>query len=166
MQHAWNKIEASWVAQNFKSSRQHLWQVFFKVQNAWNNKFQSSKPNSDQFFCWGAKCFTFHKFTKFQTKSLTSCFLKVQKCLKQVSSFVSFERWIQILWPPRKNLIRPPIFHISKNNAQILNGVLNLVQLGTFFLKSLFAKIPPKLVKNFNKIDNRTHWRTWVGYGK
>ncbi len=47
----------------------------------------------------------------------------------------------------------------------ILNGVLNLVQLGTIFLKSLFAKIPSKLVENFNKIDNSAlkemDWQDW-----
>ncbi len=135
----------------------------------------------------------FHKFrkvSKVPNQILTSCFVEVQNASHFISlqsskqnlwpvvfwrcknawnksqSFWSFKRWIQILWPPRKNLIRPPIFHISKNNAQILNGGLNLVQLGTFFLKSLFAKIPSKLVENFNKIDNRTHWRRWIGYGK
>jgi hypothetical protein len=51
------------------------------------------------------------------------------------------------------------LFRLAKPiNAQIVNGVLNLVQLHTFFLtfsKVCFAKIPSKLVENFNKIDNR-----------
>ncbi len=71
----------------------------------------------------------FHKFQKVDTNSLTS-----KKELDQTSNFFILAKTMHKFW--------------------ILNGVLNLVQLGTIFLKSLFAKIPSKLVENFNKIDN------------